>query len=373
VAGKFSVQKTWVILRWEYRQKILSRSFLFSLVFIPFVLITFTGLPAYLAQRPAPSITIGVSTAEQASFGVFAHEAGVRHPEWTLVEVDDGMTVDHARSLIRKDVMDAVVMLPASVVVHASDFKSAMELELLLTRFRWLLETQKRPLQIDRIEVSVPNGQIENYIAGLILVLAVFFAIFNSAGSFMRGFLEERSGRVLEILISSVRPLEIMTGKIAGLALVGLTQIAVWTVFAWLIGTGHWTRALTGPAGLWIVLYFILGYFFYAAVFGALGAVFTSEHDIQPIQSVLSIAGVIPIALAVLVLDEPDSTVVRVLSYIPFVTPTIMVLRIAVADPSLLERCLAAFTLLAGGAVMMKIAASLFDRAARFQRIRRPT
>jgi ABC-2 type transport system permease protein len=144
-------------------------------------------------------------------------------------------------------------------------------------------------------------------------------------------------------------------------------------VFAWLIGTGHWTRALSGSAGLWIVAYFILGYFFYAAVFGALGAVFTSEYEIQPIQSVLSIAGVIPIALAVLVLDEPDSTMVRVLSYIPFVTPTIMVLRIAVADPSLLERCLAAFTLLAGGAVMMKIAASLFELSARFQRIRRPT
>lgn len=371
MAGKFSTRKVRVILRWEYRQKIISRSFLFSLIFIPFVLITFTGLPAYLADRPA-SITVGVSAGEQKSFGIFAHEAGVRNPEWTLAELDGGMTVDHARSLIRNDVFDAVVILPASVIVFASNFKSAPELELLLTRYRWQIETNEFPSPVDRIEVAVTNGQLENYIVGLILVLAVFFAIFNSAGSFMRGFLEERSSRVLELLISSARPLEIMTGKILGLALVGLTQIAVWAAFAWLLGAGHWTRALSGSAGLWTVVYFVLGYFFYAAVFGALGAVFTSEHEIQPIQSILSIAGVVPIALAVLVLDEPDSMLVRALSYVPFVTPTIMVLRVAIAEPPLLDLWLTALVLLAGSVGMMKIAASLFDRAARFQRIRKP-
>ncbi len=378
MGGNVSFRKIGVILRWEYRQKVTSRAFLFSLFFLPFVLITFTALPAYLSERASDAVTIGVSALERPAYGEFAHQVGVRHSDWSIVEVDPHMSIDHARTLVSGKTLDAVVIMNSPSIIYASNFKSAAELELMLTRYWWGSVWQKQTheaqsFQVARIAVDMKDGQLENYITGLILVLAIFFAIFNSAGSFMRGFLEERASRVLELLISSTKPLEMMAGKIIGLALVGLTQIVVWGMVAWMMGAHHWTQSFVGSSGAWIVVYFVLGYFFYAAVFGTLGAVFTSESDIQPVQSVLSIAGVIPIALSVLVLDQPDSMLVHVLSHIPFVTPTIMVLRIAVASPPTMELVSAAAVLLVSGMVMMKIAAALFDRAARFQQFRKST
>jgi ABC-2 type transport system permease protein len=183
---------------------------------------------------------------------------------------------------------------------------------------------------------SEDTEMIEKYLAGIILVMMLFFAIFNSGGSFMRGISEEKNNRVIEILISSVTPGELMTGKILGLGCVGLTQIFIWGLLGAVFG-GHALNFLSPFLLVCFAVYFIFGFLMYAGVFSVVGSVLSSEQDIQPVQAVLSMIGILPVALAILVLQDPDSLLVAVLSYVPLLTPTLMILRMVISMPSIIQ------------------------------------
>lgn len=357
-ADSFS-SKTLTILKWEYRQKVRSRPFVFSLFFIPLVLILFAWLPGQLISRQE-TMSIGVASEPLLNF------LSRRNAEWNVVAIPPQLSEDEKRKWIEEGIVDAIAE-PSGIWYARS--QHAVEIELAVMRF---LASSHRELR--RVEI-VRSGEVsaDRFLASLMVAMAVLLAILQSAGSLLRGFIEERSTRVLEVLRASVKPLELMTSKVLALALVGLTQIAVWASVVWATGARKEMAALTAEEGIWVVIFFVTGYFFYAAVFGALGAWFTSEHDIQPVQSVLSILGIIPVALSVWVMESPDSTAVAVLSYVPFITPTLMAMRVMTSEVSVVECTFIALSLAAWSAVVMVVAAALFDRAARFQTKRRET
>lgn len=149
----------------------------------------------------------------------------------------------------------------------------------------------------------------------------------------MRGLLEEKSSKVIEILASSVSPLELMTGKLLGMGLVGLLQLGLWFLVGTLLGSSSPDSLVSWSMFGYLVAYFILGYLFFASFFSILGALFSSDHDIQHLQGLVAFVGILPMAFAFLVLGDPDSWLVNVLSYVPLLTPTLMILRLAVSDP----------------------------------------
>ena len=387
-------KKMLTVFVWEFLQKIRSKGFIFSMIFMPAVIIGFTLIPTYLADRePKRTLTIAVAdetglAARELEFklsSAFMQNEGANSISIipVLFTTYDS-TVLAGSQLVQKGIVDGFLFFDATALdkqnipyyVKGSEnlitFRTlenavnAMVMELNVKKLDLTAEqirdiTQTARLKMIRIG-SEETEMIEKYLAGIILVMMLFFAIFNSGGSFMRGISEEKNNRVIEILISSVTPGELMTGKILGLGSVGLTQILIWGLLGMLLG-GNALDFLSPFLLICFTIYFILGFLMYAGLFSVVGSVLSSEQDIQPVQAVLSMIGILPVALAILVLQDPDSLLVAVLSYVPLLTPTLMILRMVISAPSVIQIVSTMAVLFFSLIVTLRLASKIFHVA----------
>jgi ABC-2 type transport system permease protein len=201
---------------------------------------------------------------------------------------------------------------------------------------KWL-----RPVNIKKYQLF-PQGQQEwnfyvQFYGPLIAVFLLFMAIFTAGGYLFSGVLLEKSNRVIEVLMSFATSRQIMGGKILGLGFLGLCQ-----VLAWFAITSFLVLAEVLPAGqinymnlthaLYFLLYFSLGFLFYGSLFIMIGSLFASEYDAQQINQILRTLAILPVLVSLLVFSEPNSDLIRGLSYIPFLTPSFMILRIPLSS-----------------------------------------
>jgi len=184
--------------------------------------------------------------------------------------------------------------------------------------------------------------------------------IIFTGGMLVRSVVEEKSNRIIEVLVSSCTADQLMAGKIIGLSALGLTQIIVWG----LLGI-----AISGPVGasfinlenlILIFIYFALGYVFYAAIFVAIGSLANTEQEAQQFTSYVSLILVIPIMLSFQIMNEPNSDLVKILSYIPFTTAPIMTMKINIVQPPIHEFILTIGVMLVGILIVIFIAGKIF-------------
>ncbi|MCB0281850.1 MAG: ABC transporter permease [Calditrichae bacterium] len=198
-----------------------------------------------------------------------------------------------------------------------------------------------RPIQLEKYRVSAENAEEWNVYAQfygpLIGVFLLFLSIFTAGGYLFSGVLLEKSNRVIEVLMSYASSGQIMGGKIIGLGVLGLVQIFAWFLMtALMLASGLISSSglsyLNFENGLYFILYFSLGFLFYGAIFMMIGSVFATEYDAQQINQFLRTMAIFPALLSLLVLSEPNSTWIRILSYIPFLSPSFMILRIPLSS-----------------------------------------
>ncbi|MCR5189888.1 MAG: ABC transporter permease, partial [Bacteroidales bacterium] len=239
--------------------------------------------------------------------------------------------------------------------------------------------------------------------------LVIYFFIFMYCSMVLRGVQEEKSNRVVELIVSSVRPIQLMIGKIVGIALIGLTQLAIWVVLlAGILGVFRvaFPEVFTvqqhgvevrqqAPANydqfllslqqvqdeapenefvkslqtidfrqllLWFVFFFITGYFLYASLYAAVGAAVDNDSDTQQFLLPLTIPLLLSIVLSAGIAEHPDGPLAFWLSVIPFTSPIAMLIRIpfgasAVASWELL---LSASLMLLGCMATIWIAAKIY-------------
>ncbi len=180
------------------------------------------------------------------------------------------------------------------------------------------------------------------YLVPIIVVLFLFIGIFTSSGFLFSSIVTEKTNRVLEMLLTSARSLPLIAGKIVGLGLLGLLQISIWLLLAVILilinvipveEVGFLTLK---NAGLF-VLYFLLGYLFFASIFLGMGSLSSTDQNSNHLHQFMRILSVLPIALAILVLQSPNSMLVRILSFIPFLSPTFMILRTPLGQPPVID------------------------------------
>ena len=208
-------------------------------------------------------------------------------------------------------------------------------------RDKWLGELKPEIIQLSKSGKREFNYYV-NYFGPIIVVFLLFIAIFTSSGFLFSGILQEKTSKIVEILVSSLTPGQLMAGKILGLGSLGLVQVAVWMGLTFLmilvkaVNTEQLAFINTDNA-LLFALYFILGYFFFAAVYVGIAALFRSEKDAQQVNTFLRIIAIFPVLMAILVLNDPRSGLVQGLSFVPFLTPTFMILRISLSMPATLD------------------------------------
>jgi ABC-2 type transport system permease protein len=202
----------------------------------------------------------------------------------------------------------------------------------------------------------------EAFIVSAILLTLLYTSIAMWGSVVMSGVLEEKTNRVVEVIVSSVSSWELFAGKLAGVGAAGLTQFVAWGAALSLLGlaaaaSGATVGApvLSGGTLASFVVYFLLGYFFYGALFAALGAAVSSPQEAQPLQFMVMMPLVSGFALFPIVLNNPDGALAVTLSMIPFFTPLLMFLRISAVTPPAWQIALSILSSLLGiaGAVWM--------------------
>jgi len=180
-------------------------------------------------------------------------------------------------------------------------------------------------------------------ISGVFFFL-IYMSIFIYGAYIMRGVLEEKNNRIVEVIVSSVRPTTLMLGKILGIGLVGLTQYAVWACLA-LGVTLPGAAAVMGmkdgiphiPVGTIgaFVLFFLLGYFLYSSLYAALSAPFNTEQEAQQFVMIPGMMLILTTTTWFFAFNQPNGTLATALSFFPFTAPLMMFMRISVQTPPL--------------------------------------
>src|SRR5262245_17764412 len=192
---------------------------------------------------------------------------------------------------------------------------------------------------VDRLEPARPY-QTERLVLGIIVVILVYVSLMIYGQQVAQGVVEEKSSRVVELLLTTIRPWQLMLGKVAGIGLVGLIQLAI-VAIAGLI-TGVYAKAVTFPTSIavsaagWAVAWYLLGFVAYALVFAALGALVSRQEDVAGVTTPALMVVVVPYILGISILpSDPENQFMAILSYIPLFAPTLMPMRIAlgVAQP----------------------------------------
>ena len=207
----------------------------------------------------------------------------------------------------------------------------------------------------------------------MICGILIFFVVFMFGIQIMRGVIEEKSNRIIEIIISSIRPVELMLGKIIGVALVVLTQLIIWiTLIAIILLVGQsqfadiidtiksYTQDVPITTMLVsFVVYLILGYLLYASLYAAVGSAVDNETDTQQLQTIISMPLLVGYFIMINVAMQPDSPLAFWCSMIPFTSPVVMMARIPFGVP-LSEIILSMILLIATFILFTWIAARIY-------------
>lgn len=186
------------------------------------------------------------------------------------------------------------------------------------------VESLDPPPEIDGSQV------IAAYIVGILL----FIALQTCGQMVAQGVVEEKTSRVVELLLATLRPWQLMTGKVAGIGAIGLVQVALLTgagvVAARAVGLTDSIRVDLGATALWAAVWFVVGFTLYALLFAALAALVSRQEEVASVTSPVFVLMILPYIVGISVAPwAPDNTLVVWLSYLPFTSPLIMPVRVA--------------------------------------------
>jgi ABC-2 type transport system permease protein len=189
-------------------------------------------------------------------------------------------------------------------------------------------------------EVAEEQGGFTAFIVPYIFSILLIMAIFTSSGFLMQGLGEEKENRVMEILLSSVSPRQLITGKVLGLGAAGLLQIVVWLLSArFLAGMasstiGGMLSSLQIPTDFLLIslVYFILGYFLFAIIMAGAGSIGATARESQQLSIIFTMTAVVPLWFTPLIMNSPNNVIAQFLTLFPLTAPITVMLRMGITD-----------------------------------------
>ncbi len=221
------------------------------------------------------------------------------------------------------------------------------------------------PLPVRALE-PVNRRRHENSAVAFVGVLALYGQLFAYGYWVASGVVEEKSTRVVEVLLATVRPSQLLRGKIVGIGLLGLAQLLLIALVG--LGTAQAVGSLDFPSGaiatIGIVLvWFVLGYFFYAGLFAVAGSIVTRQEDLQSTMTPLTILIVASFFIGISANGNPSSTLATVASLLPFSAPLVMPSRVVLGEGGVLGAALSAAISIGATIALVPIATKIYSRA----------
>ena len=405
------MRKLWVIMRREYAERVRTRWFLFATLFGPLAMATTLFLPGYLARRnvqetgspvririlDASDRGLGALMASDLGGGIASDPSRVQ-----LVTLDPGalaLAESLATVAVRVRQIEGYLAIerdtngPIRARYAGRNATSLFETERIRAVFsRHLLAVRMTrnglapdlaasisrspyPFTVERITDAGRGGS-----GGVSLLFAIgvsvllYLTILMYGQNVLRGVMDEKQNRVAEMVVASVKPDVLLTGKVLGIGAVGLTQILIWIGTSLLMVKyrpavlallGAESRPLSLPpvtlgAGVLLIVFFVLGYLLYAALFAAVGAMVSSEQEAQ--QALIPVVTLLILSVMFLqpVLASPDSPLSVTLSYLPFSAPVVMPLRMSAVSIPWYEVVLSLIALTSAAYLALYVAARIY-------------
>jgi ABC-2 type transport system permease protein len=207
-----------------------------------------------------------------------------------------------------------------------------------------VLQLIEQPINVEYVQLTTgEKAQGYGVRTGLasIFTSLIYVAILAYGMQTFQGVLEEKSSRVMEVLISTVPPGVLMSGKVLGIGLVGMTQMASWGVayailrYIPMMGTSTVLSKVNGMIFVYMFIYFILAFFFYASLYAGLGSTVSRMEDSQSVITPLTVLVVVGQFVSLLAVQNPNGALAMWCSLIPFFAAPVMIARIALSEPPL--------------------------------------
>jgi ABC-2 type transport system permease protein len=373
------MRKIGLIIKREYMAGVKTKAFIFTTIGFPLIGVGFFVLILFLANRQ-PTKTFRMAIVDDAGGLATSISQGLDaklpngQPEFAIVQsieqpVSPDTVQDDLRSRINAGGLDGYLLAPRNlsqpVELHTrntGDFALLGPLTAAVNRAVILKRLAARGIHVQDASAitgapdlklikvgktgeAVERGQSIGIAIALVILLYVSLVAYGVIT--MRSVLEEKTTRTMEVLVSSVRPFELLAGKVLGVAGMAFTQLTIWAVTGVLLisygalaakasGATSPTSDVHVPASLlvYVVIFFVGGYCLYSSLFAAIGAACSSEQDAQHLQWVAMAPLVFTMFVYSLILTDPTSTLAIVLSIIPFFAPVLMPLRISLQMPA---------------------------------------
>ena len=363
------MHKIWLIIKREYLVRVRKKSFIIMTILGPILMAALLIVPIYLADENQENRIIALN--EDANYNLedseFIHFTTIPTSEAELLKTDFNESPFYALLYIEGENFTLYSNQQISLSVSKSierQLEQLIEHEKLklLGIDLQILEDASTEINITTKIISedgnTSNSQAEASMGiGFISGILIYMFIFMYGTMVMRGVIEEKTSRIVEVIISSVKPFQLMMGKILGVALVGLTQFVLWIILTIIISTVAelafldanvmatemnssdqsvilaQVAELTGGINLVqiflaFIFYFLAGYLMYSALFAAVGSAVDAEADTQQFVLPITIPLILSFVLITPIMENPDGTLAFWMSMIPFTSPVIMMVRL---------------------------------------------
>ncbi len=229
-----------------------------------------------------------------------------------------------------------------------------------------------RNVPIERLEIGAADGreQVQSQIHSIVNMMVPFFFMYlmfmgmvGTGQHMLSSIIEEKNSRVIEVLLSAVSPFQLMAGKILGLAGIGLTVVALWSAAAY--AAARWQGLnvdVTTELILYFVVYYILGYLLFSAILTGIGSVCNTIKETQSLMMPIMLIFIIPLIAWLKLVQSPNGTMAKALTFVPPVTPMVMILRLAAGADVWFVEIAASILLLAVAVLVVTWAAAKIFR-----------
>ena len=391
------MKKIITISMWEYLEKVKTKAFIISLIITPILIITVTLMPSLLLKEESPSVeVIGIIDTSGIYFNFLEEEFqkyklpdGQRN--YVLINLNQiNKTYEENKKVADLNVLKKLINGYLIIVMTDKDslvaeyrsnlfgnFKVVGRFEEALNHFKTKKILEKAGVQssllekiqdrtiIQQIKIS-EDGKVSNldflttFFMSVIFILLLMMMVVYSGQMLVRSMIEEKSSRLIEMLVSSSTPDELLTGKILGLSLLGITQILIWVLLGMSLVASSLLPITAFKNILPMLLYFILGFLFYASLFVGIGSTVSTEQEAQHITTYLSLILMLPVVVAMPAIQNPDFIVTKIFSYIPLTIPTVMLLRLNVQNVSNFEIIISMVIMVVSIFIVTKVSAKIF-------------
>jgi len=383
----------------EYVESVKSKTFIISVFMAPLIVVAiifFTSRITKTKPGSRPPLKVAVTDLSSRLADVIDASFDTHNKSSDNRQIIVSQTTADANSFdkqfalqknrLREDKIDAYVVIDPNIVsgdgkislytykTKASNFDAPWIIENLcktaVREYRYktwnvdkelIDELQKVPTQ--QIEIGEAEGQekvksegeiITSMMVPFVFMLLMYIGIFVNAQHMLTSVIEEKSSRVIELLLSAVNSFQLMAGKILGLTGIGLTVIALWAFAAY--SAAQWKGFpidITGWLFLYFVLYFILGFILLSSITAGIGSICNTLKDAQNLMGPITIIYIIPLMSWFKLVQSPQGTYAVALSYVPPMTPLVMVLRLAASSEVPIIEIFATLALLAFSVVVV--------------------